>query len=1026
LRLRVLGTFELVGTSSGDQAGGGAAALMSSPRVRRLLAALTVHAGSVVSADRLADVVWGDAQPANIDGALHSLVSRLRAILRSAGSDPAHEEGIAVLTRPPGYLLRVGPDDLDARLFAELAARAKWVLSTEPAEAARLLDEALDLWRGPAYAEFVDENFARAEAARLEELRTTASEDRVEAALLLGRADAAVARLEAIVAAHPLRERPHAQLMLALYRTARQADALAVHRRYRERLDRELGLEPSADLQDLQTRMLRQDPTLDLPAPATEAGPGPEQRTAEPVPADPAPPAGNTPLLPRRLVGRQDDVARVTSTLGSARVVTLTGPGGVGKTSLAMHVAALAQEEGRFLDGIWVVELASVTAAEAVADAVTTVLSVQQQHGRDVLQRLVEYLRPKRLLLLLDNCEHVVEAAAEVADAVVRGCPHVVVLATSREPLCIDEEHVRPVAPLPLPSSLSVEPDLVGRSAAVALFMERATAAAPEFVLDERNAAAVGELCRRLDGLPLGIELAASRMRSMSPHDVVERLSAPLRFLRSASRMSAERHRTMRAVVDWSYGLLEPVERQVFDRLGVFAGAFSVQAATAVVSEGLDGSEALDVIDVADIVAGLVDKSMVTMVRGDSVGFPTTRYTLLETLRAFAQDRLEKADQTQTVRRAHATYHVDLAERAAEGLRGRDPVTWVAVIASAFDDLRATHAWALEHDPDLAVRLVAALVDYAETQMAPEVFVWADRTVDATSAGRSTQPLLTVVYAVAAGGARFSSDLERAQILADIGASLPDHGDPLRRFALNIHAEVSLFKGRLDDCEAAAGETERLALAAGDSFRSTTGGLLRALVHAYSGDQARALLIAQQIRDYADGTGHPFAMGWAHYGEAEVLIDEDPDRAGALLDEALARASAVGDRYLAGVTLVSAASLRVRHGDPERARSLFRDVIEHWHQAGNWTQQWTTLRNVIDLLVRLQRDHHAAVLHGAVTSRTNAAPVFGADAERLERARLVLTERLGQDAFASTTALGAALHDEEVVTRACAALDEDE
>jgi predicted ATPase/DNA-binding SARP family transcriptional activator len=517
---------------------------------------------------------------------VHQVVSRLRVGLRGSG--------VELLTSSPGYVLRVRRDELDATVFEDTLAAAR---VADPASRAVLLDQALALWCGPAYAELADHDFARAEAARLEELRLLAREERAEAALLLARADEAVERLNELVAAHPLRERPHGQLMRALYRTGRQADALAVYRDHRARLRDELGLEPAPALRALQDAILRHDPSLGE-SPRSAAG----ARGAAATAATGNLPAAGAP----RLIGRDDRLAQITAAVMTRRLVTLTGPGGVGKSTLALH-AALTVGRASYPDGVWLCELAAVDDPDAVIPAVTTDLGVAQRYGLSLIDRLVEYLRPKQLLLVLDNCEHVVESVARLANAVLRGCPGVVVLATSREPLGLAEEQVRPVPPLGVPASMVTDPDGARRSAAVTLFLERAEAAADGFALTDGNARAVAELCRRLDGLPLAIELAATRMRSMTPAEAVERLTSRFRFLRSGKRISAERHRTLRAVVDWSYRSLGDQERRVFARLSVFAGSFDLDAAEHVVASLGDPEPA----DVADAIAALVDKSMV-------------------------------------------------------------------------------------------------------------------------------------------------------------------------------------------------------------------------------------------------------------------------------------------------------------------------------------------------------------------------------------------------------------------------------
>ncbi len=544
VRVRVLGSLEL----GGDRG-------LRSGRLRRLLAVLLVHHGTVVSADRLAQLLWGDAQPAEPAAALQTLVWRLREAVRAAGCDSA----VRILTRAPGYLLDVDGEQVDVVRFERLVRTA----GSQPPERSRaLLEEALSLWRGPAYAEFADDEFARAEAARLEEFRLAAGSDWADAVMALDRPGDTLGRLAALVAADPLRERPRAQLMRALHRLGQSADALRTFRDYRDLLADELGLDPSQQLRDLEAAILRQDPEPDRAAPAAGT-PGPQP-----------PPAGNLRLELTDLVGRAGDAATVLAALDGARVVTLTGVGGVCKTRLALQVAADAQP--RYPDGAWLCELVGVRDATAVPDVVATTLGVQQRQGLTVTDRLVEYLRTRRLLLLLDNCEHVLDAAAALADALVRGCPGLTVLATSREPLGTDGERVLPVQPLPVPpASIPGDVPAVATVASVELFCLRAASASPAFALTSDNVAAVAEICRRLDGLPLALELAATRVPSFSPQEIADRLERRLQFLRSGRRIRAERHRTLASVVDWSYRLLTPLEQAVFERCSVFMGAFS-------------------------------------------------------------------------------------------------------------------------------------------------------------------------------------------------------------------------------------------------------------------------------------------------------------------------------------------------------------------------------------------------------------------------------------------------------------------
>ncbi len=964
VRVRVLGSLQL----------GGDRRLLRSGRLRRLLAVLLVHHGTVVSADRLAQLVWGEGQPAEPAAALQNLVWRLREALRAAGCNHAAR----LLTRAPGYLLEVDGDQVDVVRFERLMRTAG---SQLPERAAVLIEEALSLWRGPAYAEFADDEFARSEAARVEELRRAAGSDWADAIMALDRPGDTLGRLAALIAADPLRERPRAQLMRALHRLGRSAGALQTFRDYRDLLAEELGLDPSQQLRDLEAAILRQDRESDPATPAA-AAPAPQSR-----------PEGNLRLELADLVGRDGDTATALAALEDARVVTLTGVGGVGKTRLALRVAADAQPD--YSGGAWLCELVNVGDAAAVPDVVATTLGVQQRQGLAVTDRLVEYLRPRRLLLLLDNCEHVLDAAAALAEALVRGCPGLTVLATSREPLGTDGERVLPVQPLPVPpASISGDVPTVAAVASVALFCRRATSASPAFALTGDNVAAVAEICRRLDGLPLALELAATRVPSFSPREIADRLERRLQFLRSGRRIREERHRTLVSVVDWSYRLLTPLEQAVFERCSVFMGAFSLDAAVSVTG----GAEP----EITDSVAALVDKSMLIA----HPDLAPTRFTMLETFRAYGRERLAERGEGFAACLAHACYHVELAEAAGIGLRGPEEASWAEALTAVLDDLRSTHQWALAHQPNLAMRLSAALFLYVESGAPSEVPVWAAR----AAAAAPQDPLLPIVLAAAAG-ARSSGDLAGAAAFAQRALDAVAEDDPVRRYGLCALADVALFEGRLADAIDLYSAEAHLAGVAGDTYFTVYAIAGASLPRAYQGDRRKAVELAYRAKQLATAIANPTALAWADYALGEALLDQEPDRARQALDRAVAAARAARNRFVLGVALVSAGSLHTRHGDAAQAARLLGEAVDHWSQAGNWTQQWITLRNVIGLLIRQDALEQATVLYGALTASATATPAYGADADRLVTHAAVLRRALGAGRFSAAVARGAALGD---------------
>ncbi|PRX01774.1 UNVERIFIED_ORG: transcriptional regulator, partial [Actinomadura viridilutea] len=533
-------------------------------KVRALLADLLVHEGRPVPADRLIDDLWGARPPGNPALALSAKVSQLRRVL-----EDAQPGGRALVeTRPAGYVLHIGADGLDAVRFTDMLARAR--RTDDPAARAELLRDALALWRGPALADFADEPFAQPTITRLEDLRLAALEDHAEARLALGEHAATAAELGDLVAAHPLRERLRALHMRALYLAGRPREALESFASLRAQLADELGLDPGPELVALHRAILTQDPSLG------------------------GPPRGNLPAPVSELIGRDAAIAEIEARLRGDRLVTLTGPGGVGKTRLALAVAD--RVAAAFPDGAWLVELAAYepppTAGDPLGpltDMVMAALDVRDPPGRGTpVERLVAALRARRMLLVLDNCEHVVEQAAELTDRLLRGVPGLRVLATGREPLAVAGEVVWSVPPLRVPAR-DADPREVARCDAVRLFAARAAAAARGFALDERNAGAVAVLCRRLDGIPLALELAATRVRALGVDGLVARLDDRFRLLAGGRRGAPPRQQTLLAMIDWSWDLLTEPERAVLRRLSVHADGCTPEAAEAVCGGGGGG-----------------------------------------------------------------------------------------------------------------------------------------------------------------------------------------------------------------------------------------------------------------------------------------------------------------------------------------------------------------------------------------------------------------------------------------------------
>ncbi|MCX5226044.1 BTAD domain-containing putative transcriptional regulator [Streptomyces sp. NBC_00233] len=676
-------------------------------KVRALLAALLVDAGRPVAAFRLVDDLWGDEPPGNPLRALQAKVSQLRRAFEEA--EPGGRD--LVVTQAPGYLLAVPEGALDAHEFARIAARARE--TADPHDRAVLLGEALDLWRGPAFAEFAEEPFARAAADRLEEERLVVRETQAEARLESGEQDVLAGELAELVARHPLRERLRAVQLRALYRAGRQSEALAGYEELRTLLADELGLDPSPELTALHAAMLRQDASLSAPA---AAPPAPVRATPRPA-ASGGPVRGNlfTPLT--GIVGRDAAVAEVRGLLAERRLVTLTGPGGVGKTRLAVEAAGQAREE--FADGVWLVEFAGargelaevVAAALELRDDGVWGLRPEGERALTTAERLAEVLRGRRTLLVLDNCEHVVDEAASLAELLLRTAPGLVVLTTSQEPLALAGETLWAVEPL-------------DGDGAVELFTARAAASAPGFgsgaALDPAGLEAVRAICRRLDGIPLALELAATRVRALGVHGLLARLDDRFRLLDAGLRGAPARQQTLRAVIDWSWELLGEQERTVLRRLAVHAEGCTLGAAEEVCAGGAaaggaesGAGEEVSAGDVLGLLARLVDRSLVVAVDGPD----GPRYRLLESVAAYCLERLEGAGETEAVRDRHLTHYLRLAEDAEPALRGPGQRRRLAHLDAETSNLRAALDRALAapgtaRNAEAALRLVDALAWY--------------------------------------------------------------------------------------------------------------------------------------------------------------------------------------------------------------------------------------------------------------------------------------------------------------------------
>lgn len=818
------------------------------PKPRTVVALLTARVGKAVSSEALIDALWGESVPDAAANTLQSYVSRLRKVLGSG----------TIVSTGTGYQLDVADDAVDARRFESLVADARVILATDATRSESLLDEALDLWRGHPFEDAASAgDQLRPEVTRLEELRLQAIEYRIEAALALGRHEAVVGDIEAHLVDHPWRERLWGHLMIALYRSGRQGEALRAFQRAQRVLGDDLGIEPSPELRRLEEQVLLHDTGLLLE----------DERLPSPT---------NLPLRASSFIGREAELEAVQQSLTDHRLATITGVGGVGKTSLAIE-SARAGTAG-FPDGVWLAELGAISEPEAVPGIIARTVGAPDELGRPAIDSLRDYLASRRMLLVLDNCEHVIEGAAEVVGPLLAASDGLKVLATSRERLRVSGETVLPLAPLDVPAVDDPNAD----SAAVRLFAERCRQVDPAFTLAALNLRSVAEICTRLDGIPLAIELAAARGNVLSPEEIALRLGDRFRLLTSGERDAPPRHQALEATIAWSYDLLPPAEALLFDRLAVFAGTFDLEAAEAVCSD-----EAVQPDEVLDLVTGLVEKSMVERVESEA----GARYRLLESIRQFATERLEERGVVEPTKDHQAAFYVSLVEGTGQDHPGQWPFIEPndeerALLRVEHDNLRAAIRWSYDTgDVSTAARIAGGLWVFWHQHM-----YWRE-------AQRWYEDLLAVADRL--------SPLEKIPILHGTASLAFESGDSERAERL-LREEVAV--------------ATQLGVSASRAYNNL-GGIAR---ERGDWDQAAELYrrsIAAQV-EYEDGTG------WAPRANlADALLWKgDIEGAEAEYEASINDARRLGESHESHGELGLARIARVR-GDQAAARSLLEERI---------------------------------------------------------------------------------------------------
>ncbi len=917
MQIAILGPLEVR-----DDAG--ARIEVAGARLRSLLTRLALSAGTAVGVTVLIDCVWGTRPPADGMNALQTLVSRLRRLLGDSN---------LVAQSPAGYRLALDPDQVDAHRFERLAADGSRALRAGLwDEAARASGKALALWRGPALVDATETGDAfTAPAARLADLRLATVVDQADADLHRGAPTGPmVAQLEAQVAEHPLHEGLTDRLMRALAAAGRQADALHAYERIREQLADELGVDPGPQLQSVHLAVLRGE--LGAAGPIT-------RRT-------------NLKAQLTSFVGREAEVTRIGKALEQNRLVTLVGPGGAGKTRLASEAAARVLDTAP--DGIWLVELAPLTAGADVPQAVLAALGLREANlldrrttlpAREAMPRLLESLADKRSVVVLDNCEHLVDASARLADQLLAACPGLRILATSREPLGIFGEVLLAVPPLGQPTPTASASEAL-EYPAVRLFADRASAVVRGFDVDDANVAAVIEVVRRLDGLPLAIELAAARLRTMPLPEIAARLDDRFRLLTGGSRTALPRHRTLRAVVEWSWDLLTPAERAVIEQLAVFPSGVTRASAAAVC--------AIDQTDVDDLLGSLIDKSLLQPVDGGR------RMRMLETIREFGSERLAERGELADVRARHAAHFAEVLAEAEPHLTRADQLPWFALLDNERDNIVAALRYRCDvGDAEGALQIATSLGAFAMMLgYHAEITSWV---TDALAVpGPADSQLRTVARALLAlnAAATGSPDDHGADDhgAGDHGAGNHGAGDPeaLRKLAnelADVQRTSTPLLSLLRPTVAFLAEERELtarylaeASADPDEWAQAASRMLHATLAENDGDidtmRREGTLAVAAFQRLGERWG--LANGLRVIGQVDMLVG-DLDASAEAFERALDLTAELNSHDDEGFLLGRLAELELRRGNLDRARGYVTRANERAEESGSVIEAVLTL-----------------------------------------------------------------------------------
>ncbi|MCL1587832.1 MAG: winged helix-turn-helix domain-containing protein [Actinomycetia bacterium] len=908
--LRLLGPLELIVEGHRIDIGG--------PNQRALLSYLALRDGELIPIPTIVAAVWGDRAP---DGAVRSLrtyVSNLRRILGSA-VEIRGERGMYVLTR--------AALETDINLFRRGVGDASDI--DDPHGLASTLASALALWRGPLLAD-VDRPWVLEESAILDSQRINATARWAEAMIEDGEPESVIAQIDVLVEATPHDERLTGILMRALYLSGRQSDALAAYRRLRNTLAEELGLEPGPELKRLEEQILVHE----------VATGGKDQRNAFPAPTS-------------DLVGRVAEIDDLMARTEDARLLTLTGPGGVGKTRLALEVGRRVDELG--VQPVFFADLAAVQDRPAVLAVLAASVGVQAHPDVGPLVSMIEYLAPRPAMLVVDNCEHVSDTAAGALATLVRGCPKLTIIATSRSPLHVDGEFEWQTPSLAFPERSSARIDDLTSWPAIELLVQRAP---NTFELTDDNSGDVVDLCRNLDGLPLAIEIAASRLGSMTPTEIIAALGSRL-SLSPVDGTAESRHATLAATIGWSYELLPSQPRELFARLGVMSGRFLFEDVLAVCA---DEDEPHQVV--RHQLSMLVERSLIT---AETTG-TRTRYRLLETIRRFALDRL--GDRDVRVRTRHAIHFAAVAEFETTRLLSDEEGDAIVEVSAAHDNLRGAFRWAISTgDFESASKIVVSLPDGAYWRSHNEVASWARELWE--KLGSDDIRWRAVSGAAARGSwqeAQFEDAVRFARDAVDVEGKVPS----MCGYPEDVLADIALYRGDAKTALVHYSAVAEIANRVGNRPRYVWATYYIAVVEAVLGRRAEASAAAARALSGARETGNPTSLAFSLYASGLAVKHLKPQEAGAMFEEATMMASSVANDWFSNLARMELASVATAYGDREAGFRDFASVVDYWHRIADDTQLRHTWRYMTRALSSVGLHEDAAVLAGALMADTDS------------------------------------------------------